>query len=131
MLLLSTINKVFPRGVTAAILLSLNKGTTAMFVVPTGPLGTELYSWANVFLCFGWKTCLLITPVKSLYDLVVLKLNLKKTKTKKTKQTNKKEATPVMQDIIFSLTLNDLPLVVHKCHLECINNQAPLPSFSS
>ena len=53
MLLLSAINTVFSRGVTAAILVSRNKGTTAMFVVPTCPLGIELYSYANVFLCFG------------------------------------------------------------------------------
>ena len=53
MLLLSAINTVFSRGVTSAILVSLDEGTTAMFVVQTGPLGIELYSYANVFLCFG------------------------------------------------------------------------------
>ena len=61
-------------------------------------------------------------PVKSLYNLAVLKPNLKKKKKKK----KKKKATPVMQNIIFSLTLNDILLVVDKCHLECMNDQASL-----
>ena len=62
-------NRVFSRDVTAAMLVSLNKGTAAMLVSPTNPLGIELYSYANVFFCFGWKTCSLITWVKTLYRL--------------------------------------------------------------
>ena len=48
-----TSNRVFSRDVTAAILVSLNIGTAAMLVSPTNPLGIELYSYANVFFCFG------------------------------------------------------------------------------
>ena len=33
--------------VTAAMLVSLNKGTAAMLVSPTNPLGIELYSYAR------------------------------------------------------------------------------------
>ena len=67
MLLLSAINTVFSRGVTAAILVSLNKGTTAMFVVPTGPLGIELEFLCKRFLMFWLKNLLInhaneITP---------------------------------------------------------------------
>ena len=39
---LSAINRVFSRDVTAAVLVSLNKGTAAMLVSPTNPLGIEL-----------------------------------------------------------------------------------------
>ena len=59
-------NRVFSRDVTAAMLASLNKGTAAMLVSPTNPLGIEFYSYANVFFWFGWKTCSLITWVKTL-----------------------------------------------------------------
>ena len=31
----------------------------AMLVSPTNPLGIELYSYANTFLCFGWKNVLI------------------------------------------------------------------------
>ena len=44
-----------------------NKGTAAMLVSPTSPLGIELYSYANVFFCFGWKRCSLTTWVKTLH----------------------------------------------------------------
>ena len=52
---------VFSRDVTAAPLVSLNKGMATMLVSPTNPLGIELYYHANVFFCFGGKTRLLIT----------------------------------------------------------------------
>ena len=38
------INRVFSRDVTAAVLVSVNKGTAAMLVSSTNPPGTELYS---------------------------------------------------------------------------------------
>ena len=59
---------VFSRDFTAAMLVSLNKETAAMLVYPTYPLGIELYYHANVFFCFGGKTRLLITRVKTLYS---------------------------------------------------------------
>ena len=34
--------------------------------VSTNPSGIELCSHANAFFCFGWKTCLFITWVKTL-----------------------------------------------------------------
>ena len=45
--------RVFSRDVTAAMLVSLNKGTAAMLVSPTNPPGIEFYYHANVFFCFG------------------------------------------------------------------------------
>ena len=45
--------RVFSRDVTAAMLMSLNTGTAAFLVSPTNPPGIELYSYANVFFCFG------------------------------------------------------------------------------
>ena len=33
----------------------LNKGTEAMLVSPINPPGIELFSYANVFFCFGHK----------------------------------------------------------------------------
>ena len=53
--------RVFSRDVTAAMLVSLNKGTAAMLVSPTNPPGIELYYHANLFFCFGGKTSLPIT----------------------------------------------------------------------
>ena len=50
LLLLAIIARVFSRDVTAAILVS-----------STNPPGIELYSYANVFFCFGGKTWSLIT----------------------------------------------------------------------
>ena len=38
--------------VTAAMLVSLNKGTAAMLEPPINPSGVELYSYANVLFCF-------------------------------------------------------------------------------
>ena len=40
---------MFSPDVTAAMLVSWNKGTSAMLVSPTNPSGIELYSYANVF----------------------------------------------------------------------------------
>ena len=45
--------RVFSRDVTVAMLVSLNKGIVAMLVSPANPLGIELYSYANIFFCFG------------------------------------------------------------------------------
>ena len=56
--------RVFSRGVSAAMLVSLNKGMAvmlvslnkgmaAMLVSPTKPPSIELYSYANVFFCFA------------------------------------------------------------------------------
>ena len=45
-------NRVFPGDVTAAMLVSLTKGTAAMLVPPINPSGVELYSYANVLFCF-------------------------------------------------------------------------------
>jgi len=50
--LVRIVNRVFSCDVTAAMLVSLNKGTAAMLVSPTNPLGIELYSYANVFFYF-------------------------------------------------------------------------------
>ena len=44
---------MFSCDVTAAMLVSLNNGTAAMLVSPTNPPGIELYSYADVFFCFG------------------------------------------------------------------------------
>ena len=52
--------KSFSCDVTLAMLVYLNKGTVAMLVSPTNPLGIELYSYANVLFCFALKTCSLI-----------------------------------------------------------------------
>ena len=40
---------MFSRDVTAAMLVSLNKGTAATLVSPTNHLGIELYSYAKEF----------------------------------------------------------------------------------
>ena len=60
--------RVLSRDVTSVILTSLSKGTAANYLVsPATPPGIELCSYANVFSCFGWKACSLITWVKTLY----------------------------------------------------------------
>ena len=51
-----SVNRVFSRDVTAAMLMSLNKGTVAMLVSQTNPPGIELYYHGNVFFRFGGKT---------------------------------------------------------------------------
>ena len=53
-------NRLFSREITAAMFLSPNKGTAAMLVSPTNPLGIELSSYAGVFFCFNWSTRALI-----------------------------------------------------------------------
>ena len=45
--------RVFSRDVTAAMLVSVNKGKAAMLVSPINPPGIEFYSYANVSFCFG------------------------------------------------------------------------------
>ena len=65
LLLIVVKNQMFMK--TAAMLLYLNNGTTAKMVYPTNPPGIELYYHANIYLCFGEKTRLLITLVKTLY----------------------------------------------------------------
>ena len=45
--------RVFSRDVTTAMLVSLNKGTAAILVSQSNPSGIELYSFVNVFFCFG------------------------------------------------------------------------------
>ena len=45
------IYNVFSHDVTAAILGSQNNETAAMLVPQTGPVGVELFSYANVFFC--------------------------------------------------------------------------------
>lgn len=55
MILLSVINAASARGVTAgdtaAMLVSVNKGTAAKLMVPTSPLGIEL-DFHGKFFCF-------------------------------------------------------------------------------
>ena len=43
--------RVFSHDATAAILVSQNNKTTATLVPQTSPLGVELFSYANAFLC--------------------------------------------------------------------------------
>ena len=64
----------FSLDVTATMLVSLNKGTAVMLVPQTDPPEIELYSYANVFFCFGWKLCSLITWEKtpSKFDSLLL-----------------------------------------------------------
>ena len=45
--------RVFSRDLTAAMFVSLNKGTAAMLVSTINPPGIQLFSCANVFFCFG------------------------------------------------------------------------------
>ena len=44
---------VFSHDVTAAILVSQNNETAAMLVSQAGPVGVELFSYANAFFCFN------------------------------------------------------------------------------
>ena len=48
-----------------------------MLVSPTNPPGIKVYSYANVFFYFSWKTCALITWVKKLHREFKLPLNPK------------------------------------------------------
>ena len=45
------VHRVFSHDVTAAILVSQNNETAAMLVSQTGPVGVELFSYANAFFC--------------------------------------------------------------------------------
>ena len=44
-------NRVFSHDVTAAILVSQNNETAALLVSQSSPVGVELFSYANAFLC--------------------------------------------------------------------------------
>ena len=46
----NAIYQVFSHDVMAAILVSQNNETAAMFVSQTSPVGVELFSYANAFL---------------------------------------------------------------------------------
>ena len=46
----NSIYQVFSHDVMAAILVSQNNETAAMFVSQTSPVGVELFSYANAFL---------------------------------------------------------------------------------
>ena len=46
---LSMIYRVFSHDVTAAIMVSLDNETAAMLVSQNGPVGVELFSYANAF----------------------------------------------------------------------------------
>ena len=50
--------RVFSRDVTTAVLVSLNKGATAMLVSPINPPRIELYCLCKRFLLFWWKNML-------------------------------------------------------------------------
>ena len=43
--------RVFSHDVTVAILVSQNNETAVMLVSQTSPVGVELFSYANAFLC--------------------------------------------------------------------------------
>ena len=49
----TTLYKVFSRDVTMAMLVFQNKEVAAILVFQTGPLGIELYFYANTFFCFS------------------------------------------------------------------------------
>lgn len=123
MILQSVINAVSARGVTAAdtaaMLVSVNKGTAAKLMVPTSPLGIELdFHGEFFFVCFFFVSFFV------LFWLNNLLINHASESAKK--KQNKTKPTPVMQNIIFSLTLNDILLVVDQCHLEYMNDEASL-----
>ena len=46
-----------------------NQRNGGMLVSPNNPPGVELYFYANVFFCLGWKTCSMITWLKTLYRI--------------------------------------------------------------
>ena len=60
--------RVFSHDVTAAILVSQNNETAAMLVSQTGPVGVELFSYANAFFCSNRFAYMLATWVKTLYN---------------------------------------------------------------
>ena len=60
--------RVFSHDVTAAILVSQNNETAAMLVSQTGPLGVELFSYANAFFCSNKFAYMMATRVKTLYN---------------------------------------------------------------
>ena len=78
-------NRVFSHDVTAAILVSQTNKTAAMLVSQTSPLGVELFSYANAFVCYNKFAYMLSTWEKTLYSLVLspFKNYLLSTETKK------------------------------------------------
>lgn len=52
---------LFFRDATAAMMVSLNKGTKVMLMSPINSPGIELYSCAKGFFYFSLETCSLIT----------------------------------------------------------------------
>ena len=50
---LKEIKGVFSHDVMAAIFVSQNNETAAMFVSQTSPVGVELFSYANAFFCYN------------------------------------------------------------------------------
>ena len=63
--LILAFNSRFSHDVTTAMLVPLNKEKAAMLVPQPNPPAIELYYYANASFCFRWKTCLLITWVKT------------------------------------------------------------------
>ena len=61
----------------AAIFVSQNNETAAMFVSQTSPVGVELFSYVNAFFCsnkFAMKTtCYYYQPIKEMFLLKVIK----------------------------------------------------------
>ena len=53
MVFLKKIYRVFSHDVTAAILVYQNNETATMLVSQTSPLGVELFSHANAFVCYN------------------------------------------------------------------------------
>ena len=54
-------NCVFSHDVMAAIFVSKNNETTAMFVSKTSPVGVELFSYVKVFFCSNKFAQMLVT----------------------------------------------------------------------
>ena len=76
---------VFSHDVTVAIMVSQNNDTAAMLVSQTSPVGVELFSYANAFLCSNKFAQTLATWVKTHYMLLIVRIRYfgdeKKTRT--------------------------------------------------
>ena len=70
------LNCVFSHDVKAAILVSQNNETAAMLVSQTSPVGVELFSYANAFVCSNKFPYMLATLVKTLYRPFFVKLTI-------------------------------------------------------
>ena len=57
--------KLFSHDVMAAIFVSQNNETAAMFVSQTSPVGVELFSYVNAFFCSNEFAWMLATWVKT------------------------------------------------------------------